>query len=87
MPVLVIPSPMRSLTGGESRVTVEGATLREAIRSLEAAYPGTAARLTVDDRLQPGLAVWVDGELPTTGLNTRLAPDSEVYFAPALAGG
>jgi len=33
------------------------------------------------------MAVFVDGATPTTGLRTKLSPDAEIYFAPAIAGG
>ena len=34
-----------------------------------------------------GMAVFVDGAVPTTGLRTKLSPNAEIYFAPAIAGG
>ena len=40
-----------------------------------------------DDRLRGGLALFVDGDMPRTGLSTPLKPESEVYLAPAVAGG
>lgn len=87
MAIVNIPATMRPLAGGQTQVDVPGATLREVIEALDSQYPGMKVRLLEDDRLQPGLAVWVDGDTPSTGLRTRLEPDSEVYFAPAIAGG
>jgi molybdopterin synthase sulfur carrier subunit len=87
MAVQHIPAPLRALTEGHARVSVAGATLAEALEALEALHPGTWARLVQGERIRPGLAVFVDGQLPLTGLRTPLQPDSEVYFAPAVAGG
>lgn len=78
---------MRKLTGGQARVEVPGTTLGEAIDQLETLYPGIKGRLVEGEKLRGGLSVFVDDELPLTGLRTRLKPESEVYFAPAIAGG
>jgi molybdopterin synthase sulfur carrier subunit len=40
-----IPTTMRPLSGGASTVQVEGATLGEVLRNLEAAHPGFGERL------------------------------------------
>ncbi len=82
-----IPAALRSLTGGEANLSAPGETLREVIEGLDARYPGLKSRLVAGDRLSPGLAVFVDGELPTTGLRTKVSPSAEIYFAPAIAGG
>ena len=87
MATVHIPAPMRSLTGGESEISVAGQSLRELIDRLDEAYPGVKARLVDGDRIRPGFATFVDGESITAGLQTRLKPDSEIYFTPALAGG
>ena len=34
-----------------------------------------------------GLAAFINDQSPSAGLNTRVAPEDEVYFAPAIAGG
>jgi len=87
MATVHIPAPMRSLTGGEVRVSVPGGTLREVIDALEAAHPGLRERLVQGEKVRPGLAVWIDGDLPLGGLGAKVREDSEVYFAPAIAGG
>lgn len=87
MPTLHIPSAMRALTGGETKVSVTGETLAEAIDALEARYPGMRDRLVEDGKLRGGLALFVDNEMLRSGLRSRLKPESEVYFAPAVAGG
>lgn len=78
---------MRKLTDGHAHVEVDGSTLAEAIDALDALYPGIKARLVEGEKLRGGISVFVDNELPLTGLRTKLKPDSEVYFAPAISGG
>lgn len=87
MATVFIPSQLRELTGGESRVEVPGRTVRQVVASLEAAYPGMAARLIEDDRLSPRVQVSVDGHVSRLGLLEKVGEDSEVHFIPAIAGG
>ena len=87
MAVVYIPAALRALTGGETKVTVEGDTLRAVLDGLDAIYPGLKSRLVEGERMAPGMAVFVDGAAPTTGLRTKLSADAEIYFAPAIAGG
>ena len=44
-----VPTTLRTLTGGASEVSVEGATVGEVFKSLEAAHPGFAERLLDDE--------------------------------------
>jgi molybdopterin synthase sulfur carrier subunit len=87
MALINIPSAMRKVTGGQAKVEVPGATVGEALDELERLHPGIRDRLVEDDRVRGGLALFVDGEMPRGGLKTPLKPESEVYFAPAVAGG
>ena len=87
MAIVHIPAAMRSLTGGEVRVSIPGETLREVMDGLEARYPGLRDRLLDGEKLKAGLAVFVNGEIPSAGLRARLSPEAEIYFAPAIAGG
>ena len=78
---------MRGLCAGAARVAVEGETLAEAIDALETRHPGMRDRLVEEGKLRGGIALFVDDQMLRTGLRTRLKPESEVYFAPAVAGG
>ena len=40
-----IPTQLRQLAGGASEVSVDGATVAEALKALDAAHPGFAERL------------------------------------------
>lgn len=88
MPHVAIPSLMRKLTAGEEQVTVPGTTVREVIDNLEHRYPGVKARLCEEERIKPGIAVYIDGILTTReGLRERLDEDAEIHFLPAISGG
>ncbi len=87
MAVVYIPAALRTLTGGETKVTLEGDTLRAVLDRLDEVYPGLKSRLVEGERMASGMAVFVDGAVPTTGLRTKLSPNAEIYFAPAIAGG
>ena len=84
------PTPLRGLAGGVPDADVPGGTLRELINNLAERFPGMRERLIDSedgDRLIPGLAAVVDGEPTNMGLRTKLEPDTEVHFLPAIAGG
>ncbi len=82
-----IPALLRDLTGGQELIVVEAETVAQVIERMEERYPGIRMRLVQEDRIRPGLAVVVDGEVSRRGMRQRLAPSSEVHFLPALAGG
>lgn len=87
MPVIFIPTQWRDLTGGVTRVDVDGGNVREAVDALELRFPGIRARLCRGDALTPGLQVCVDDVMSPRGLGVTLAPASEVHFLPAIGGG
>ena len=78
---------MRDLTGGEERVSVPGETVGQVIDALDVAYPGIKRRLCQGDRLDPAIAVFVDGRIARLGLSEGVAEGSEVRFLPAVGGG
>jgi len=87
MAVVWIPPLLRDLTGGMATVRADGATVGAVIDALEARYPGCRERLCVGGALKPGIAAAVDQGVARLGLLEPVAPDSEVHFLPALAGG
>lgn len=78
---------MRDLSGGKAQVDVPGRTIRHVIEALDRIYPGVKARLCEDGRLNPGLAVSVDGHISRLGLAHPVDVDSEIRFLPAVSGG
>lgn len=87
MPIVHIPTQLRSLTGGGERVEVPGENLRQIVAALDAAHPGLANRLLKDGALSPGLAVSIDGTFSNRGLLAKVRPENEIYFLPAIGGG
>ena len=87
MPTVYIPTLLRELTGGKPSVEVEGTTVRQVIRNLDALYPGIKDRLIEGDRLRPNISVAVDGQLTPLGLLAEVGPSSEVHFVAAIKGG
>ena len=85
-----IPTPMRNLTGGASEVSVEGSTLNDAIKALDAAHPGVAERVLDDSgALRRFVNVYVGDEDVRflDGLDTVLADGASISIIPAVAGG
>ena len=87
MPIVAIPSLLRNLTAGEESITVPGSTIREVIDNLETRYPGMKARLCEEDRIKPGIAIYVNGLLTRGSLLERVDADAEIHFLPAIGGG
>jgi molybdopterin synthase sulfur carrier subunit len=87
MPMVWIPSLMRALTDGKEQVTVGGETLRGVIEELEEAFPGIKSRVIDGDRIRPGLAVSINGEVTNEGLRQKIVPEDEVHFVAAISGG
>jgi molybdopterin synthase sulfur carrier subunit len=87
MPTLFIPAPIRDLTQGRASVVVAASSVREAIESLEAQYPGVKDRLCDGDKIRPNISVMVDGQISHLKMREKLTSDSEVHFVIAISGG
>lgn len=84
-----IPSALRSATGGQARVTVEGATVADALDNLEREYPALKGRLRDDNgAITRFINLFVGGEdvRLLDGLATPL-DGAELSIVPAVAGG
>jgi sulfur-carrier protein len=91
MPVTVrLPGALREVTGGETKLTASGATLRELIADIDRRHPGFAARV-LDDQgaLRSYVNVYIgDEDARSRGGAAAAVPDgSEVMVIPAMAGG
>ncbi len=85
-----IPTPLRKVTNGDDKVTVEGATLGLIIESMESQYPGIKGRLCDDQgELRNFVNIYVNGEDVRflDGLGTATNTGDEVSIVPAVAGG
>ena len=90
MSVVRIPPVLRISTGGQKQVEVAGATVREVIGGLVAAYPGLAPQLLGGDG---DLNRFVNVFLNDTdvrhlqSLDTPVGDGDTLVLLPAMAGG
>ena len=85
-----IPTTLRPLAGGQSEVSVDGATVGDVLKNLDAAHPGFADRLLDDEGgLRKFVNVFVadDDVRFLDGMNTAVPDGETVAIIPAVAGG
>lgn len=86
-----IPAQLRTLTGGQSEVLIDGAaTLKELLDKVAAAHPELTERLLDDaGEIRRFVNIYVGDEDVRflDGLNTNLEGQSQVSILPAVAGG
>jgi sulfur-carrier protein len=86
-----VPTILRSLTGGQSEVSVDGAaTLVELLDKLDAEHPGIRARVLDDEgKLRRFVNIYVGEEDVrfAGGLQTPTPDGATVSIIPAVAGG
>jgi len=85
-----IPTQLRTLTGGAGEVQVEGSTVGESLKALDAAHPGMADRLFDDaGNLRRFVNVFLADEDVRflDGLATPVADGQTLSIVPAVAGG
>jgi sulfur-carrier protein len=87
MPTLFIPAPIRNITQGKASIVVAASSVREAIESLEAEFPGIKERLCEGDKIRPNISVFVDGQVSHLKMREKLSEESEVHFVIAISGG
>lgn len=85
-----IPTPLRSLTGDQSSVAVEGSTVAEVLKNLDTAHPGIGERILDESgNIRRFVNVFVDDEDVrfADGMATPVTDDATVSIIPAVAGG
>jgi molybdopterin synthase sulfur carrier subunit len=84
-----IPTPLRSLTGGEEQVQAPGETVKAVIDTLEQKHPGLRDRLLDDKGVRRFVNIYVGDEdiRFLDGLETKLKAGDEISIVPAIAGG
>jgi molybdopterin synthase sulfur carrier subunit len=90
MPTIRVPTQLRPLAGGNREVSVEGTTVAEVLKGLDAAHPGFTDRLfDANGRLRRFVSVFVADEdiRFLEGVDTPVAPGQTVSIIPAVAGG
>ncbi len=85
-----IPTQLRPLTGGAGEVVVDGGTVGDVLKALDAAHPGFAERLfDGSGELRRFVNVFLADEDVRflQGLDTPVAEGQTVSIIPAVAGG
>jgi molybdopterin synthase sulfur carrier subunit len=89
MPIVRIPTPLRSHTGGKDSVEASGATVGEVLGAVVAAHPELKDRLFENDEIRRFVNVYVNNEdiRYLDELATPVAERDEISIIPAIAGG
>jgi len=85
-----IPTQLRALAGGAGEVEVDGATVGDALKALDAAHPGFGERIFDDaGNVRRFVNVFMGDEdiRFLDGLATSVTPGAVVSVVPAVAGG
>jgi molybdopterin synthase sulfur carrier subunit len=90
MTTVYIPTPLRRLTGGQSKIHVEAQDVVGLIQELDAEYPGFSERI-LDGEGNTKRFIQIfrnDEEIRTLqGLGTPVSEGDRVSIVPAMAGG
>jgi sulfur-carrier protein len=82
-----IPTPLRSYTNGEARVTADGATVAEVLIDLDAQFAGFRFRMVDEqNRLRKHVRVFINDEM-IRDLSDSVGESDEITILQALSGG
>lgn len=87
---VLIPTPLREFTDGESEVEAEGNTIQEILNDLDSQYSGIKERLCTDDgELREFLNIYLNDEdiRFMDELETEVSESDDISIIPAIAGG
>ena len=89
MATVRIPTPLRTLTGGEDQVQAAGDTVKDVLENLEKNHPGIRERLLDEKGVRRFVNIYVGDEdiRFLDGLATQLKASDEISIVPAIAGG
>lgn len=90
MATIFVPTPMRKVTGGQSKIKVNAANIQQAFDQADAAYPGFSERiLDQGGEIKRFINVFVNGVdvRQLKGRETPVGDSDEVAVIPAMAGG
>jgi molybdopterin synthase sulfur carrier subunit len=86
-----IPTPLRPVTSGQAEVKIEGATVGEVLRKMDAQFQGFGERVLEDDRknVKRFINVFVneDSIRDKKDLETEVKPGDTISILPSIAGG
>jgi len=84
-----IPTPLRPITAGQSEVKIEGATVGEILRKLDAQFKGFGERIFDDGKVKRFINVFVneDNIRDKKELDTEVKNGDTISILPSIAGG
>ena len=78
---VVLVGNLARLTGGIAELHLSATSIKQLFQQLAELYPD------ITPHLSEGIAVAVDGQIYQDDLFQPIAPDSEVFLLPQIAGG
>ena len=90
MPVLRIPTPLRTYTAGQGEIDVRGQTVSEAMNDLVVQHPALQKHLfNGEGGLRPFVNLFLGEENITDlqGMDTPLREDDRLLLVPWIVGG
>ena len=87
---VLIPTPLRNLTGGQDTVSADAPNITSLVDVLAEQHPGMGGRLRGDDgQLRRFINIYVNDEdiRFLQGAETALKDGDQVSIVPAIAGG
>jgi molybdopterin synthase sulfur carrier subunit len=90
MATVLVPTPLRRLTNGESKVLASGDSIAAVFRAVNEQYPGFDEKLIDDEgNVKRFINVFVNNDEIRTlqGMETPVSDSDQVSIVPAMAGG
>lgn len=89
MSTIRIPTPLRTYTGGQEHVSVNGCTVSEALDDLTRQHPDLREHLFSNGKLRSFVNIFLDEEdiRYIDGMKTQLEKDDKLLIVPSIAGG
>jgi len=90
MPMIRIPTPLRSYTAGQAEVTVQGGDVNQALECLMQLHPTLRPHLyNKSGQLRPFVNLFLneDNVKDLQGLETPLQEGDRLMLIPSIAGG
>jgi molybdopterin converting factor small subunit len=86
MPVVMLRAPLKDLAGGNHRLAIDGATVGEVLRTLEATWPKTTGWI-LDEHgaVRRHVNVFRNGE--RVGAGEPVTAADQLHVLPSITGG
>jgi molybdopterin converting factor small subunit len=90
MPILRIPTPLRTYADGQTEVSLQGSTVGELMDNLVILYPSLRPHLfSAEAQLRPFVNLFLneDNVKDLQGMDTPLKESDRLMLIPSIAGG